>query len=64
MDYQRLKRVLDNLYNTFDFRNRLLHDPVEFPHRYSEARDIEVSGFIASVFAYGRVELLDRKSVV
>lgn len=33
------------------------HDPIEFPHRYSLSRDIEVAGFISSCFAYGRVDL-------
>lgn len=33
------------------------YDPVEFPHRYASTSDIEVAGFIASCFAYGRVEL-------
>ena len=57
-----LKRTLDKFYNDFDFGERLLHDPIEFPHRYSDPGDIEVSGFIASCLAYGRVELF--KSVV
>lgn len=57
-----LKRTLDKFYNDFDFGERLLHDPIEFPHRYGDPGDIEVSGFIASCLAYGRVELF--KSVV
>jgi uncharacterized protein (TIGR02757 family) len=52
-----LKIILDKFYREYDFRERLLHDPVEFPHRYSNPRDIEVSAFIASSLAYGKVEL-------
>lgn len=52
-----LKEILDSLYNTYDFKGRVLQDPIEFPHRYSNARDIEVSGLIASALAYGRVSL-------
>ncbi len=52
-----LKSVLDKFYREYDFRERLLHDPVEFPHRYKNSRDIEVSAFIASSLAYGKVEL-------
>lgn len=52
-----LKQILDRLYNTYDFRERILHDPIEFPHQYKRQEDIETSGFIASCFAYGRVEL-------
>jgi uncharacterized protein (TIGR02757 family) len=57
LDHRRLKDLLDNLYNTFDFKTYVLHDPIEFPHRYSERGDIEASGFLASAFAYGRVNL-------
>ena len=57
MAYPGLKGILDNLYCTYDFSERLLHDPVKFPHRYKEKRDIEVAGFIASALAYGRVTL-------
>lgn len=52
-----LKQILDKLYRDYDFKNRILHDPIEFPHRYKRPEDIEISGFIASCFAYGRVDL-------
>lgn len=51
----KLKQTLDRLYSTYDFKERILHDPIEFPHQYKRPEDIEVSGFIASCFAYGRV---------
>lgn len=50
-------RFIKRAYERFDFRKRIGNDPVEFPHRYREKRDIEVSGFIASLFSYGRVSL-------
>lgn len=53
----RLKYLLDRFYKGYNFRERMLHDPIEFPHRYDKPEDIEVVGFIASCFAYGRVEL-------
>jgi uncharacterized protein (TIGR02757 family) len=52
-----LKNILDKFYREYDFQERMRHDPIEFPHRYKEPRDIEVSGFIASSLAYGRVDL-------
>ncbi|MDA8215613.1 MAG: DUF2400 family protein [Nitrospiraceae bacterium] len=52
-----LKQILDKLYSDYNFNERILHDPIEFPHRYKRPEDIEVSGFIASCFAYGRVDL-------
>jgi len=52
-----LKKVLDGFYTEYNFNERLKHDPIEFPHRYLNPDDIELAGFIASCFAYGKVEL-------
>ncbi len=52
-----LKDTLDRFYSGYDFKERLLHDPVEFPRKYSSAEDIEIAGFIASCFAYGKISL-------
>ncbi len=60
MHLKRLKQGLDRLYESFDFMERLLNDPIEFPHRYSKAEDIEVVGFISACLAYGRIDLFRR----
>ncbi len=52
-----LKGTLDRFYREYDFRDRLLHDPIAFPRGYKDPGDMEVSGLIASCFAYGKVEL-------
>ncbi|MFA4829418.1 MAG: TIGR02757 family protein [Thermodesulfovibrionales bacterium] len=52
-----VKRLLDRYYKEYNFRESILHDPIEFPHRYKKPEDIEIAGFIASCFAYGRVGL-------
>ena len=36
------------------------NDPVEFIHRYHEQEDIEIAGFLAAQFAYGRIEIFKR----
>ncbi len=57
MNRRHLKKILDEFYLDYDFQNRMRYDPIEFPHRYKDPRDIEVSGFIAASLAYGRVDL-------
>ncbi len=52
-----MKKTLDRYYREFDYSERLKHDPVEFPRRYADPDDVEVAGFIASCFAYGKVSL-------
>ncbi|HPI38740.1 MAG TPA: TIGR02757 family protein [Ignavibacteriaceae bacterium] len=54
-----LKARLDYHYNLFD-KSRISPDPLEFLHRYSDKRDIEIVGFIASVFAYGNIKQIMR----
>lgn len=49
-----LKNKLDYHYKYFD-RTRISPDPLEFLHRYKNYYDIEASGIISSVFAYGTV---------
>lgn len=52
-----IKKTLDSFYGGYNFRDRLLHDPIAFPHRYSDPDDIEIAAFIASCFAYGKISL-------
>ena len=54
---QDIKETLDKFYNEFNFKERLIHDPISFPNKYVKPDDIEVAGFIASCFAYGKVTL-------
>ncbi|QWR76601.1 TIGR02757 family protein [Candidatus Magnetomonas plexicatena] len=53
----KLKELLDSFYDSFDFKERVLNDPIEFPSMYKTPGDIEVSGLIAASFAYGKVTL-------
>ena len=52
---EKIKNKLDYHYRAFD-KTQISPDPLEFPHRYSNFYDIEISAFIASVFAYGNIK--------
>ena len=52
-----LKERLDKLCNIHVLRTYIKDDPIEFPHSYQDARDIELAGFIASALAFGRIDL-------
>ena len=54
-----LLREWAKTYNTESF---IKDDPVRFPHRFTEKRDIEISAFITSWISYGRRELILRKA--
>jgi uncharacterized protein (TIGR02757 family) len=53
-----LKQKLDFHYTAFD-QSKLEPDPLQFPHLFKDKMDIEVMGFIASVFAYGNVKQIN-----
>jgi len=50
-----LKQKLDYHYKAFD-KSQISPDPLQFLHLYQDENDIEVIGFIASIFAYGNVK--------
>lgn len=56
-----LRASLDTFLATTDARARIAFDPVEFPHRYTDPRDIEVSALLAAALAYGRADLFRPK---
>lgn len=58
-EFERLKKLLDEKYLLFNQKNFINHDPVSIPHLFSGKEDIEISGFIAAVFAWGQ-----RKTII
>ncbi len=53
-----LRQKLEYHYRAFD-RSKLEPDPLQFPHLFRDEKDIEVTAFIASVFAYGNVKQIN-----
>jgi len=58
---EHLRPRLDAFLAATDARARIGFDPVAFPHRYTDARDIEVSALLAAALAYGRADLFRPK---
>ena len=52
---------LDDLAKKYETENFIKDDPVQFPHRFNSVKDIEISGFIASMFAYGNRKIFIEK---
>ncbi len=56
-----MKEILDNLVKKYETKDFINSDPIQFPHRYKDKTDIEISGFIASLFAFGKREQFIKK---
>lgn len=50
------KNILEELYARYNCREYVHPDPLEFLYNYSNARDVEIAGLIASSLAYGNVK--------
>jgi len=59
MNKKELKSFLDEKYTYYDQLQWIQDDPVSIPHRFSKKQDIEISGFLAAVIAWG-----NRKSIL
>lgn len=57
-----LKSILEEAYdqnNNIDF---ILKDPIQIPHKFSKKEDIEISGFLTSIVAFGKREIIINKA--
>src|SRR5574344_1734249 len=47
------KTEIDELAQKYETPDFIKDDPVQFPHRFTNKKDVEIAGFIASLLAYG-----------
>jgi uncharacterized protein (TIGR02757 family) len=51
-----IKNVLERLYRKYNRRELIKPDPLQFVYKYSRRVDMEITGLLSAVLAYGRVE--------
>ena len=56
-----MKKLLDELCKKYETKEFIKDDPIQFPHRFKTKEDIEISAFIASLFAFGKREMFIKK---
>lgn len=55
------KNEIDNLAKEYENTDFIKNDPIQFPHRFSTPKDIEIAGFISSLVAYGSRKVFIKK---
>lgn len=56
------KSKIDKLVEIYETKDFIKDDPIQFPHRYKKSKkDCEISGFIASLLAYGNRKVFIKK---
>jgi uncharacterized protein (TIGR02757 family) len=64
LSQEQIKRKLNYHFKKFD-RDSISPDPLEFPRRFTNYYDIEISAFISSIFAYGNItQIMDTLNTV
>ena len=58
MDFQTTKDLLDERYEKFAVSSFIDNDPIQIPHSFSRKEDIEISGFFASMIAWGNRKMI------
>jgi uncharacterized protein (TIGR02757 family) len=56
----KIKAVLDKLYEKYNHHCLIKPDPLQFVYHYSKPADMEVAAFLASALAYGRVQQIEK----
>lgn len=56
-----MKNKLDELVKKYETPDFILSDPIRIPHKYKNKKDIEISAFISSLFAFGKREMFLKK---
>lgn len=57
-----IRNFLEEKYLQYDNFSFIDCDPISIPHSFTDARDIEISGFLAATIAWGRRDLILRSS--
>lgn len=58
------KEEIDELVQTYETKEFFYDDPVGIPNMFSDKKDKEIAGFIASLVAYGRREVFLKKLAI
>ena len=62
MQIEEMKKYLDTLKEKFETEDFIKNDPVQFPHLFkNDIKNLEIMGFVASLFAFGKRELFIQK---
>ena len=55
-----IRNILEKLYEKYNRRELISPDPLQFVYRYSRPADMEITAFLASALAYGRVPHIEK----
>lgn len=60
--HNNLKSTLDYFHNKYNHIDFIMDDPISIPHLFTKQQDIEIAGYFASLFAWGRRSTIINKT--
>lgn len=63
MNAAQLKEFLDRKVDEYNQPSFILNDPISVPHRFVKKQDIEIAGFFAAIFSWGKRKTIIQKSL-
>ena len=57
-----IKKKLQEWAKTYHCAGFILNDPVQFPHRYRQKQDIEISGLLTAIMSFGNRKQILKKA--
>lgn len=60
---EELKRFLDRKAAEFEMPGFIANDPISVPHAYKIKEDVEIAGFFAAIFSWGKRQIIIAKSL-
>lgn len=58
MNFKETKAILDERYEKFAVSSFVDSDPIQIPHSFTRKEDIEISGFLTSIIAWGNRKMI------
>jgi len=62
MNQDELQGFLEEYYDLFNRPDFIDSDPIRIPHGFSKKEDIEISGFLAAILAWGQRQVIIRNA--
>ena len=59
-----LKSYLEAQYEKYAVSEFIVDDPIQIPYRFKKKQDIEIAGFFAAIFAWGRRDIIIKKTTL
>lgn len=62
LDYNKVQNILEEKFILYNNPGFIENDPISIPHRFKIKQNIEIAGFFAAIFAWGKRQIIINKS--